>query len=73
MSDTNASKLERTDWERENNSNFVTILDPEMGGLEIKVESELLIFPDEFADFINNHRLRRLAIEQGVFKAYSIK
>lgn len=58
----------RAEWEFNNNPSFVTVRDPELGGLEVSVEILLLIAPDEYASYESNRRMRKLAIEQGTFK-----
>ncbi len=62
---------DRAQWEFDNNPSFITVRDPELSGLEVSVDVMLLIAPEEFGNFRNNRRMRRLAIEQGSFKQYS--
>lgn len=70
---TESEVLARSKWEFENNPSRVSVSDPEMGGEMVTVEVILLIAPNEYASFMNNNRLRRLAIEQGAFKSFEEK
>jgi hypothetical protein len=67
---TKSKLFAKAKWELENNPNPVTVIDPELRNGSISVDILLLIAPDEYASFLNNHRLRKLAIEQKAFKAY---
>jgi hypothetical protein len=68
MEKSESEAIARAEWEFDNNPNFVTVRDPELGGIGVSVEILLLIAPEEFGNFQNNRRMRRLAIEQGSFK-----
>jgi len=56
-------------WEQVNNSSVVTI---EYMGVVVDVDTRLLILPDDYGSgtFGDNHQLRQLAIEQGVFRPF---
>jgi len=68
---TESEVIAQAEWEYENNPNFVNVTDPEMGNEVVAVDVVLLIATEEYSNPQNNRRLRKLAIQQGAFKAYS--
>lgn len=61
----------RLRWELVNNPRSVSIM---YGNTSMGVESVMLIEPDMYGSgkLVDNHELRRLAIEQGVFKPFPL-
>lgn len=61
----------RLRWELVNNDNAVSIM---YGDIRMGVESVLMIEPDMYGSgaLVDNHELRRLAIEQGVFRPFPL-
>jgi hypothetical protein len=69
MSSSFQEQLKKAKWEYSNNPRQIRVM---IHGIDMSVESIILISPDEFASsFFDNHELRKLAIEQGTFKPFS--